>query len=193
MKMPNQERFFVYGQKEVHILFCLILLLLAFAFTLGVHLGKQVGIRKGASPEGAVSAPSHDQKVEPSLRESLSQTLYDEVIRLGIKADPTITPSPAAEIPLVTQAAHRPFPPGSFTLEVGASASLQEILSQLKALEGVGLKPILKPLVSASNQKVFRIYLGGFPNQQQAEATGEKYRDQHWIDSYLVTRINQTE
>lgn len=145
--------------------------------------------------------------------ENLNQVLYDEVARVGMKLEtrrqvelPKETPDEKIAHPLDkpsskmdsesilnTEAARRQPPSGKFTLQVGSSSSTQAILDQVESLESLGMKPYLRLSNSAGKEKLFQVYLGGFASQQDAETAGEKYRNQHVIDSYVATQISQRE
>lgn len=99
--MEQKQRLFIYDRKEIMILVILGLTVTAFAFTLGVHLGKRVGPKNVAThPGDAVPAetmpdqiPNRQELVEQAkgipqaIDESLNQALHDEVAKTGIKLD----------------------------------------------------------------------------------------------------------
>lgn len=226
--MANRERLFIYGHKEVLALILMASLVVAFAFTLGVHFGKRVGAKAlekhpevkstGVEAVSDRTPPVHEiqeqaKAASQAADESLNQVLYDEVARVGMKLEtrrqvelPKETPeeknTQSSEKPsnkmdsesiLNIEAARRQPPSGKFTLQIGSSSSVQAILEQVESLESLGMKPYLRTKNSAGKEKLFQVYLGGFASQQDAEIAGQKYRNQHVIDSYVTTQVGQLE
>ncbi|MEO5968905.1 MAG: SPOR domain-containing protein [Bdellovibrionia bacterium] len=100
MKSPFSplQRLFIYDRREMVVLTTLCLVTALFTFTLGIHLGKDVGTPAEASAELVAKhvaaipdqVPAAQELVGPNkatqqaLEESLYQTLHDEVVRTGI-------------------------------------------------------------------------------------------------------------
>jgi cell division protein FtsN len=100
--MEQKSRLFIYDRKEMLVLVALGVLVAAFAFTLGLHLGKRI---TAASPHALVppetpliptegdSLPNRQELTEQgkgaaqASDEALSQALHDEVTRTGVKLD----------------------------------------------------------------------------------------------------------
>jgi len=108
--MDKKPRLFIYDRKEMGVLLLLILLIAVFAFTLGVHLGKQVGVPathldEVASVTSAAtepdSVPNRQDLTEqapgavPAADETLAREMHKEVVATGIRLD---TPRPV-ELP----------------------------------------------------------------------------------------------
>lgn len=98
--MEKKHRVFIYDRKEMGILTLLAILVAAFAFTLGVHLGKRVGFKGNAHVSDVDSVATAPDKIpdrqeiqeqtkgaQQAVDESLNQALHDEVARTGIKLD----------------------------------------------------------------------------------------------------------
>lgn len=103
--MTDQKRkIFIYDRKEVGILGLLGVVVALFAFTLGVHLGKQV-VPKAADTHAANESlepvdaakeqnPNRNEianevkNVPGAVDETLEQNLRDEVAKTGIQIDP---------------------------------------------------------------------------------------------------------
>src|SRR4051794_7417644 len=104
--MSERRRLFIYDRKEVGILILLGIGVALFAFTLGVHLGKQV------VPKTEVAAIVHEkpaETVEPAppgppnrtevaeevknvpgaVNETLDESLRDEVAKTGLQVEKT--------------------------------------------------------------------------------------------------------
>lgn len=218
----------------------------AFAFTLGVHLGKRVGVKvpstatQDAAPVATVpDHVPHKQEIHEQSKnapqavdETLNQALHDEVGRTGIKLDSPrqiqLPADPAAEnIPvgasanakdehkktaaqgaqgshnasagagagedgeaLLTrlEAAHRPSPEGPFTLQIGSYPTVKEAKDQVDSMEALGLKPHLRAAQVKGKGKWYRVYLGGFESKEDADKAGNRYRSQHMIETYIVSK-----
>lgn len=99
--MEQKQRFFIYDRKEMGVLLFLGVMVAAFAFTLGVHLGKKVGplavVQGLGDAEGVPTLPDkipnrqelteQAKGAQQAADESLNQALHDEVARTGIKLD----------------------------------------------------------------------------------------------------------
>lgn len=100
MTLEGKQRLFIYDRKELVVLLLIGTLVGAFAFTLGVHLGKKSAPFKGdASAQGDVppvgtlqdKSPNRQELneqakgVPQAVDESLNQALHEEVQRVGIK------------------------------------------------------------------------------------------------------------
>lgn len=97
--MTKRPSYFIYERKEVTVLIVLALALTAFAFTLGVHLGKRVGPKPGPSDlADAVPAQTQDEAtpdrvnlteqgegLEAAVTETLDTALEAEVKKTGIE------------------------------------------------------------------------------------------------------------
>lgn len=101
--MDQKRRLFIYDRKEVGVLILLGVGVALFAFTLGVHLGKQV-VPKAAETVGEAKpvdplvpaesqAPSRVEisgevkNVPAAVDETLDQSLRDEIAKTGMKVD----------------------------------------------------------------------------------------------------------
>lgn len=136
------------------------------------------------------------------VAETLNRALHDEVSRTGMKLDaprpvdlPTEVkgagsesaglPDPMDDIP----ASKRSWLPGQFTIQIGSYSALQDARDQIEAMEALGLEPLLRAAEVSGKGKWHRIYLGGFNSREEAEAAGEKFKAQHIVDSFIVTKI----
>lgn len=98
--MEEKPRLLVYSRKEVVALSLLGILVAAFSFTLGIHLGKRVGGKVHARTEAhgvPLAETTHDsvpsrqeldeksKSAEDTADESMTQVLHSEVTKTGIK------------------------------------------------------------------------------------------------------------
>lgn len=105
MDLDRKRRLFIYDRKEVGVLILLGVGVALFAFTLGVHLGKQVvpkAIETASEAKPAetlttaeTQAPSRVEisqevkNVPAAVDETLDQSLRDEIAKTGMKVDKT--------------------------------------------------------------------------------------------------------
>jgi len=99
--LRDKQRLYIYGRREIVILLFLAFMVTLFAFTLGVHFGKNIGGPKieTAKTETAVAGmgqdkvPNRQELAEQSVGvnqaadETMNQALHEEVVRTGLKLD----------------------------------------------------------------------------------------------------------
>jgi cell division protein FtsN len=83
-------------------------------------------------------------------------------------------------------AALRPAPAGRYTLQVGSHQTLEEARDQVDALDALGLKPYLREVNLKKKGTWFRVFLGGYPSKEEASEAGNRYKENHMIDSFIV-------
>lgn len=168
------------------------------------------------SAEPAATLPDqvpHRQEIQDqakataaSVDEALGQALHDEVVRTGIKLDfprqvnlpdkvkkvstrPAEAPKSSLPQPETIEAFKRASPQGQFTLQIGSYTSIQDAKDQVDAVEALGLKPYLRSAEVRGRGQWYRIYLGGYETKEQAQAAGEKYRGQHVLESFVISKM----
>ncbi len=164
--MEHKQRLFIYDRKEMGVLILLAVMVSVFAFTLGVHLGKKVGLKmpgQGADTHSAATQgdelpnrqelTEHGKGVQQAVEESLNQSLHDEVGRTGIKlevprqVDLPSNPAKRAEKSEKTEKA---------TAEKSDAASPAAI---------AGVPAALRP----APEGVFTLQIGSHPNLDEAK------------------------
>jgi len=99
--MQKKPRLFFADRKEMLVLFFLAFLVVVFAFTLGLHLGKRVAprtqeaVEKFPSTVGTVGDEVPNQQeladqskeVHQAAEDALDKAAHDEVVRLGLSLD----------------------------------------------------------------------------------------------------------
>jgi len=137
---------------------------------LKLEVGRQVSLPRGAKSDnaGATSPEGPQFKTAPAqdLGAAASRSSADDL--KGIPA------------------ALRPAPAGKYTIQIGSHPALKEAAEQANTVEALGLQPYLRSAEIRGKGKWFRLYVGGFPTREAAEKTGQLYRDQHLIDSFVV-------
>lgn len=167
---------------------------LAFAFTLGLHLGKDMSLKEALlnplakngvahvqdqSP-GKTEISEHSAAVADSIDEVVQRNLHREVVRTGIKLDksiPTQLPAHAASARAGATSLDR------YSIQVGSHPTEIQAKRQLKSLADQGLHPRLIKAKSG-----YRVLIGGFLSRRLAEEMAGRYHKSGWISQYLVTR-----
>lgn len=99
MTSKVKQRIFILSSKEISVLFLLNLSLIAFAFTLGIHLSKKLRSPEFQRPPESVNKAEaatentpnqvelseQSQNIEENLEQDLKRNLHDEVVKTGIK------------------------------------------------------------------------------------------------------------
>lgn len=207
--MKFRQRLFIFDHKELAVLLPLIFMVSLFTFTLGIHLGKRVGTKSHSLPNENVEKaqtladqnPTRHQLLEQgkgeqvALEETLNQELHDEVTRSGIKLNiprqvnlpeetkVSLNHSTTSE---ETQSHHPSHP---YTLQIGSYPTLAEAKKHLQSIAHSELQPFWREAELKGKGKWYRLYLGKFQSRNDAEQAGQKYRSQHMIDSFIVSKL----
>lgn len=198
--MEQKQRLFIYDRREVVILVTLGLMVAAFAFTLGVHLGKKVTGKTALSATAEVPQTGTLQDNLPNRQElteqargaqqaaddELSHTLHEEVEKSGIKLK---TPR---QVDLPSQAKSKNA--GATTLKTDAAAA-PELVSPKKALAEMN-KAAEKISATESAQEAsdpadaaatdaadnghtkYTLQIGSFPSAEEARSKMDELRAQ---------------
>lgn len=100
LKVQHKPRFLIFERKEAWVLIFLGLMVAFFAFTLGIHLGKEISPKGPPTPSITSAVPAVDDLVpnapeleeqakiaEQTAEETIDQAAHDEVARTGLKMD----------------------------------------------------------------------------------------------------------
>ena len=191
--MSQKQRLFIYDRKEMGILVLLGAMVALFAFTLGIHLGKQVGGKTSlTAPEDAKPVATlpdqvpdknelneQGKGVAQAVDQTLTHSLKEEVERTGVALQ---TPR-QIELPKQTSLV----PHGRYTLQVGAFSSLEEAQSKIEKLQTVGIKTLLKSVDLEQKGRWYRLYTGDYPTVEAAKEAGSQYQVKKMIDSFIVS------
>ncbi len=148
------------------VLILLALMVSVFAFTLGVHLGKRVGLKlPGAGGDTHAAATvgdelpnrqeltEHGKGVQQAVEESLNQTLHDEVGRTGIKL----------EVPRQVDLPSKAPQPKSEAAETQHSTPTEGSNAAVAAIAGV------PAALRAAPEGAFTLQIGSHPNLDEAK------------------------
>jgi len=193
--MGNRQRFYIYGRKEVGVLLLLGTVVAIFAFTLGVHLGKKVGLEGPGTPTGEAEplgttgdkTPGNQElaeqqkNVQEAAEETLNQSLHDEVAKRGVKLDvqrqielpkeSKKIPEATAEKPVDTTGGHNSHP------EAGHGEA-PDAIHEDHAAHGSAAKSD-SPAKNEGDEAVstedgkFSIQVGSYPSSGEANAQSE--------------------
>jgi cell division protein FtsN len=175
--VDQKRRLFIYDRKEVGILILLGVGVALFAFTLGVHLGKQVVPKatemaaeaKPVDPllPAETQAPSRVEisgevkNVPAAVDETLDQSLRDEIAKTGMKVDK------ARQVELPTEV----HPKQAKGPEVGHDAVAEEPAAEKKtepkATELKATEPKLERASNAASR--YTLQVGSYPSLREAE------------------------
>lgn len=203
MATQQKQKVFVYDRKEVLVLGMITVVVAAFAFTLGIHLGKRVAPppppTAAADAESVATAgdsvPNRAEIQEQAkglienADESVEQDLREAVEKEGLKLakkrqvelpQTTINHNAGATTPKHTAA--------QFLIQVGSFPTLAEAETLMKTVEAHQLKPFIQKVDRKGQGHWFRVCLGPFDENKAAETAGKSYQAKNWIQSFIVTR-----
>lgn len=209
--MDSRRKLFIYDRKEVGILILLGVGVALFAFTLGVHLGKQVVPKpidlqaKEESVETLESAKTENpdrteidaevKNVPGAVSEVLDQNLRDEVARTGLTIEKPKTLTLPSQTKKETHSAIQnkvispvSSPKGRYTLQVGSYPNLKEAEPELLKLNENGLRPIVKEVELKGKGRWYRVVVGEYASARDAETAGNSFRKENRIDAFVVIR-----
>ncbi len=182
--MGNRQRFYIYGRKEVGVLLLLGTVVAIFAFTLGVHLGKKVGLEGPGGPTteaeplgttgdktpGNQELAEQQKNVQEAAEETLNQSLHDEVAKRGVKLDvqrQIELPKESKKVPEAT--AEKP-------LDTAAEKPEHVAPEETAGEHGhVAIPPAAE--TSSDEDGKFSIQVGSFPSAGEANAQAELLRN----------------
>jgi len=207
--VKSKQKLFIYDRKEMGVLLLLGITVAVFAFTFGVHLGKQVGMTPMAQIAGnstvatqADQTPTQQELAEQAqnaqviAEESLNQTLHEEVTKNGIKIDkprqmdlPKETKKKSGGVTALKSLQNLETNLRRFSLQIGSFPTETEAKSQIDSYESQGLKPFVREAEVKGIGKRFRLFVGKYDSKGEAEKAGAQFRSQHLIKSFIVARI----
>ncbi len=176
---------------------------MAFVFTLGLHLGKDLSKREsilnplakhGVSPvsdqsPGKGEIAEHSGAVADTIDEVVQRNLHREVVRTGLRlkhALPTDLPKTTAHTKGGATNLDR------YLIQVGAHPTELQAKRQLKALSARGLRPRLVQGRGKEQAPSYRVVIGGFLSRKLAEEMASRYQKAGWISEWLVARTQSS-
>lgn len=154
--------------------------------------GRQIDLPKGTvSKEGGATTEykAKDLAEAPAAQEAAPGARKADAAHAAPKAD-TIPSPPKGSAPTPAGAAAPGAPVGKFTLQVGSHPSSAESAEQVERLKAQGLEAFQKTVDLKEKGLWHRVYLGVFSSKEEAEKAGAGFKDQHLVESFVVTRSN---
>ena len=201
--MEQKQRLFIYDRREVVILVTLGMMVAAFAFTLGVHLGKKVTTKALTSATAEVpqtptlqdNVPNRQELTEQARSaqqaadDELSHTLHEEVEKTGIKLK---TPR-QVDLPSSVKSKNA----GATTVKTEAVAPVPQPVSPKKDIEelnkaadAISTKDSAKEPDDGSSSQAsdnsaaesahgkYTLQIGSFPSAEEAKSKMDELRAQ---------------
>ncbi|HTL12557.1 MAG TPA: SPOR domain-containing protein, partial [Bdellovibrionota bacterium] len=78
---------------------------------------------------------------------------------------------------------------GKFTLQVGSYPAEAEAKTKAADLEKRGLHPFIRSAELPGKGRWYRVYLGGYASEGEAQKDGLKHRQAREFDSFIVARM----
>lgn len=214
--MEKTEKFFIFTWKELIVIVLLVLTLVGFFFTLGLHYGKKIG-----GPAEHAQVNDEGEKLEESpeslpARETLEmgaqhektvgadtikEATKEEVAETGVKIDqPKAVALPtekvAAKHEEKTEAAHEEKhaehaepveAKGSFSIQLGSYTSKKEAQQKVKVFSKKGVDTSIRT-AEVNHQTRYRVVIAGFKTKAAADQRGKDLKHKHKIDNFVVIK-----
>lgn len=210
IKNEKRYRLFVFDHREMLVFFLMLSTVSIFSFTLGVHFGKRISplAEKVVPPPSEAKTLGTVEDAVPNRQElreqtpgaaaaaedALTQGLHDEVLRTGISLDHqlgTLLPDQVREI--ASEAGESPTRDGHvrYSLQVGSHPTEDDANAQIQAIAVYGVKPRLEVADLKKKGKWYRVMIGSYVTQEEAETSASRLKAQNVIDHYVVTQAEK--
>ncbi len=209
--MEKTEKFFIFTWKELTVIVLLVLTLVGFFFTLGLHYGKKIAIPTHHSqvsetdekleegpetvpPKENLEAGSNHEK--PVVADTIKEATHEEVEHSGVKIEHSkATALPAQKVEAsVEHKVAEPVAPvaatvaaNSFYIQLGSYTNKKEAQNKVKSLAKAGVKTEIQ--TAEVNQVTrYRVLIAGFKSKGAADMHGRELKQKHKIDNYIVIK-----
>jgi cell division protein FtsN len=208
--MQKSEKFFIFSWRELFVLGLLVVTLLGFCFTLGLHYGKQIRgmeqpvaeVAPGKVEEHPESVPAKavldqgsqyaDQATKSAIEGATEKAAAESGIKLdhpkpvelptGKAATPAEEEEEEAEEPAQKQA---DAPSPVYAIQLGSYPSKDLARKKTVLFNKRGLKTEIRT-AQVSGETRYRVVLPGFKNRKAAEAKGKELLSKRKIESFVV-------
>jgi cell division septation protein DedD len=214
------QRLYIFDRKELLTITSFILMVALFTFTLGVHLGKRVGVRtwvsksQEKSPVDTVADAlptelefkQEGKKAPLAIDETLAEELHAAPRQIHLPSQPKsanagATSSLLARKPDAAKKARSLASEseaeiganeggGKFALQIGSFLRENEARKHAIAMEKLSLKPFLKETEVKGKGKRYRLYLGEYPSRLSAETAGKNFKHNHKIRNFVIVSLH---
>jgi cell division protein FtsN len=209
--MEKSEKFFIFTWKELTVIVLLMLTLVGFFFTLGLHYGKQIAIpthhavehdatEKPEESPASVPPKEHLEEgsshAKPVLENTIKEETVAEVEHSGVKIEQpkaTALPTEKAKDHAHAEPAESESAPvaaisgGSFFVQLGSYTTKKEAQAKIKAFSKIGVKTEIQ-IAEVNHVTRFRVVISGFKSRPAADQYGRELKQKHKVDSYIVIK-----
>jgi cell division protein FtsN len=208
--MEKSEKFFIFTWKELMVIVLLVLTLVGFFFTLGLHYGKQIAIpthhaaehdSAEKTEEGPETIPPKEHleagssHAKPVVENTIKEETVAEVEHSEMKIEqPKATALPAEKAQhheevkeAVTASTAAATSGGSFFIQLGSYTTKKEAQGRIKSFAKSGVKTEIQ--IAEVNQVTrYRVVIAGFKSRGAADQFGRELKQKHKVDSYIVIK-----
>jgi cell division protein FtsN len=205
--MEKTEKFFIFTWKELIVIVLLVLTLVGFFFTLGLHYGKKIGVapehahvsedaeKLEESPETLPPRETLEvgsQHEKPVSAETIKEATKEEVDHTGVKIDqPKAVALPSEKVQTKAEVKHEEVaeekPASTFSVQLGSYTSKKEAQQKVKVFFKKGLETDIQT-AEVNHQTRYRVVIPGFKTKASADSRGKELKHKHKIDSYIVIK-----
>jgi cell division protein FtsN len=204
--MDPKTDLLVFSKKEIAIIIILLVLVAAFSFTLGLKLGKSLGVAKETPVEHVplqqkvekAPEPKHAEEEGVALKPAVKTPEPEEVAEK--KADSEL----ASEVGKTKAGISKPVPMSyptekksstaegdHFTLQVGSHRTVAEAAEQVSGLKRQNLDAFYLEARVPGKGTWYRVGIGNFPTKEAAEQTAIKWKEAKSLPPYIVQKISE--
>ena len=205
--MQKSEKFFIFSWKELLVISLLVLTMIGFFFTLGLHYGKKLHPELIAAEtasakleESSESVPPKDaldkgsEAVGPVAQDSIKAATEAAVTETKLKVDqtkPVDLPKEKAEEPKAAVAANveEASTAPKFAVQLGSYTSKKEAQERITALTKRGLKPEIRT-AEVNHETRYRVVLPGFKTRILADARAKDLKLKRKIENFVVIKAD---
>lgn len=201
--MEKTEKFFIFTWKELIVIILLVLTLLGFFFTLGLHYGKKIN-----PPSEQAQTKDENEKLEESPesvppREALedgsqhakaigSETIKDatkaEVAQSGVKVEQSkAVQLPAEKTAPSEEQAAAVKPAAIFLIQLGSYTTKKEAHQKEKIFAKRGIETEIRT-AEVNHQTRYRLVIPGFKTKASADQRGKELKHSHKIINFVVIK-----
>ena len=210
--MEKSEKFFIFTWKELTVIVLLVLTLVGFFFTLGLHYGKQIAIPTHHAAEhdatekpeeGPATVPPKEHLEEgsshakPVLENTIKEETVAEVEHSGVKIEQpkaTALPTEKAKEQAHAEPAESEVAPavaaasgGSFFVQLGSYTTKKEAQAKIKSYSKIGVKTEIQ-IAEVNHVTRYRVVISGFKTRSAADLHGRELKQKHKVDSFIVIK-----
>jgi cell division protein FtsN len=207
--MEKTEKFFIFTWKELIVIVLLVLTLVGFFFTLGLHYGKKIGspVEHAQSNEDAEKLEESPESLPPRETlevgsqhektvgsDTIKEATKEEVAQTGVKIDqPKAVALPSEKVEAKHEEKNEAITEThsevkvTFSVQLGSYATKKEAQQKVKAFAKKGIETEIHT-AEVNHQTRFRVIIPGFKSKANADQRGKDLKHKHKIDSYIVIK-----